>query len=171
MREVAKAAGVSIKTVSNVVNDYELSPMPPKEGARPSTSSVMSSTCPRATCVAAAPASSRSPSQTCSWSYFAQLSSLIITEAKKLGLRVIVEQRCTRAKASWTRRTVRADRDGGRPDLQPASNSVRTMRPKSRWTTWWSSSANASSPIRLTTSPPRMSKAPSAPPRTCCRRM
>lgn len=51
----------------------------------------MSSTCPRATCVAAAPASSRSPSQTCSWSYFAQLSSLIITEAKKLGLRVIVE--------------------------------------------------------------------------------
>ena len=39
----------------------------------------------------------------------------------------------------------------------------------SRWTTRWCSSANASSPTRSTTSPPRMSKAPSAPPRTCCR--
>lgn len=40
MREVAKAAGVSIKTVSNVVNDYEfVSQARETRSTRPSTSS------------------------------------------------------------------------------------------------------------------------------------
>ena len=38
MREVAKAAGVSIKTVSNVVNDYEFVSQATTRATRPATS-------------------------------------------------------------------------------------------------------------------------------------
>ena len=92
MREVAKAAGVSIKTVSNVVNDYEF--------VSDATRAKVHKAVDELGYVINVSARNLRRGSTgiialaipdLQLSYFAQLSSLIITEAKKLGLRVIVE--------------------------------------------------------------------------------
>ena len=92
MREVAKAAGVSIKTVSNVVNDYEF--------VSDATHAKVHKAIDELGYVINVSARNLRRGSTgiialaipdLQLSYFAQLSSLIITEAKKLGLRVIVE--------------------------------------------------------------------------------
>ena len=92
MREVAKAAGVSIKTVSNVVNDYEF--------VSDATRAKVHKAIDELGYVINVSARNLRRGSTgiialaipdLQLSYFAQLSSLIITEAKKLGLRVIVE--------------------------------------------------------------------------------
>jgi DNA-binding LacI/PurR family transcriptional regulator len=92
MREVAKAAGVSIKTVSNVVNDYQFVADSTREKVHKAIDDlgyVMNVSARnlrrgRTGIIALAIPDLQLP-------YFAQLSSLVITEAKKLGLRVIVE--------------------------------------------------------------------------------
>lgn len=92
MREVAKAAGVSIKTVSNVVNDYQF--------VSDATREKVNKAIDELGYVVNASARNLRRGQTGVISliipdlqlpYFAQLSSLVIGEAKKLGLQVIVE--------------------------------------------------------------------------------
>ena len=87
MREVAKAAGVSIKTVSNVVNDYEF--------VSDATRAKVHKAIDELGYVINVSARNLRRGSTgiialaipdLQLSYFAQLSSLIITEAKKLGL-------------------------------------------------------------------------------------
>jgi len=92
MREVAKAAGVSIKTVSNVVNDYEFVSQATRDKVNKAidelgyTLNVSARNLRRGQTgiIGLAIPDLQMP-------YFAQLSSLVIEEAKKLGLRVIVE--------------------------------------------------------------------------------
>ena len=91
MREVAKAAGVSIKTVSNVVNDYEFVSQATRDKVNKAidelgyTLNVSARNLRRGQTgiIGLAIPDLQMP-------YFAQLSSLVIEEAKKLGLRVIV---------------------------------------------------------------------------------
>lgn len=92
MREVAQAAGVSVKTVSNVVNDYEHV----SEATRRKVNTAIEAL----GYVVNVSARNLRLGQTGVISlvipdlqlpYFAQLSSLVIGEAKKLGLHVIVE--------------------------------------------------------------------------------
>ena len=88
MREVAKAAGVSIKTVSNVVNDYEFVSQATRDKVNKAidelgyTLNVSARNLRRgqAGFIGLAIPDLQMP-------YFAQLSSLVIEEAKKLGLR------------------------------------------------------------------------------------
>lgn len=57
LHDVAAIAGVSIKTVSNVVNGYRrIHPERVTGYSRPSASSTTSPTCPREACDPAAPA-------------------------------------------------------------------------------------------------------------------
>ena len=92
MREVAKAAGVSIKTVSNVVNDYEFVSQATRDKVNKAiaelgyTVNVSARNLRRGQTgiIGLAIPDLQMP-------YFAQLSSLVIEEAKKGGLRVIVE--------------------------------------------------------------------------------
>ncbi len=92
MREVAKAAGVSIKTVSNVVNDYEFVSQATREKVHKAIDelgytvnvSARNLRTGQTGIIGLAIPDLQMP-------YFAQLSSLVIEEAKKLGLRVIVE--------------------------------------------------------------------------------
>ena len=92
MRDVAKAAGVSIKTVSNVVNDYEFVSDATRKRVNQAIDelgysvnvSARNLRKGRSGIIALVVPDLQMP-------YFAQLSSLVITEAKKLGLRVIVE--------------------------------------------------------------------------------
>ena len=92
MREVAKAAGVSIKTVSNVVNDYEFVSQATRDKVNKAiaelgyTVNVSARNLRRGQTgiIGLAIPDLQMP-------YFAQLSSLVIEEAKKVGLRVIVE--------------------------------------------------------------------------------
>lgn len=92
MREVAKAAGVSIKTVSNVVNDYEFVSQATREKVHKAIDelgytvnvSARNLRAGQTGIIGLAIPDLQMP-------YFAQLSSLVIEEAKKLGLRVIVE--------------------------------------------------------------------------------
>ena len=92
MREVAKAAGVSIKTVSNVVNDYEFVSQATRDKVNKAIDelgytlnvSARNLRRGRTGIIGLAVPDLQMP-------YFAQLSSLVIEEAKKLGLRVIVE--------------------------------------------------------------------------------
>ena len=92
MRDVAKAAGVSIKTVSNVVNDYEFVSDRTREKVSKAIDDlgyVMNVSARnlrrgRTGIIGLAIPDLQMP-------YFAQLSSLVIGEAKKIGLRVIVE--------------------------------------------------------------------------------
>ncbi|KFI44725.1 transcriptional regulator, LacI family [Bifidobacterium bohemicum] len=92
MREVAKKAGVSIKTVSNVVNDYEY--------VSDATREKVTKAIDELGYIVNVSARNLRRGQTgvialiipdLQLPYFAQLSSLVITEAKKLGLQVIVE--------------------------------------------------------------------------------
>lgn len=92
MRDVAKAAGVSIKTVSNVVNDYEF--------VSDKTRAKVNEAIERLGYVMNVSARNLRRGRTgiiglaipdLQMPYFAQLSSLVIEEAKKVGLRVIVE--------------------------------------------------------------------------------
>ncbi|WEV42084.1 LacI family DNA-binding transcriptional regulator [Bifidobacterium sp. ESL0682] len=92
MREVAKVAGVSIKTVSNVVNDYQF--------VSDATRKKVNKAIDELGYVVNASARNLRRGQTGVISliipdlqlpYFAQLSSLVIEEAKKVGLQVIVE--------------------------------------------------------------------------------
>ena len=92
MREVAKAAGVSIKTVSNVVNDYEFVSDATRAKVHKAIDElgyVINVSARNLRRGSAGIIALAIPDL--QLSYFAQLSSLIITEAKKLGLRVIVE--------------------------------------------------------------------------------
>lgn len=92
MRDVAKAAGVSIKTVSNVVNDYEFVSDATREKVSKSIEelgytvnvSARNLRTGQTGIIGLAIPDLQMP-------YFAQLSSLVIEEAKKVGLRVIVE--------------------------------------------------------------------------------
>lgn len=92
MREVAKAAGVSIKTVSNVVNDYEFVSQATRDKVNRAIDelgytvnvSARNLRTGQTGIIGLAIPDLQMP-------YFAQLSSLVIEEAKKLGLRVIVE--------------------------------------------------------------------------------
>ena len=92
MRDVAKAAGVSIKTVSNVVNDYEFVSDATREKVSKAIAelgytvnvSARNLRTGQTGVIALAIPDLAMP-------YFAQLSSLVIDEAKKLGMRVIVE--------------------------------------------------------------------------------
>lgn len=92
MREVAKAAGVSIKTVSNVVNDYEFVSDATRDKVNKAIAelgytvnvSARNLRTGQTGIIALAIPDLAMP-------YFAQLSSLVIDEAKKLGMRVIVE--------------------------------------------------------------------------------
>ncbi|MBW3093214.1 LacI family DNA-binding transcriptional regulator [Bifidobacterium sp. 82T10] len=92
MREVAKAAGVSIKTVSNVVNDYQFVSDKTRDKVNKAIEElgyVMNVSARnlrrgRTGIIGLAIPDLQMP-------YFAQLSSLVIEEAKKVGLRVIVE--------------------------------------------------------------------------------
>lgn len=92
MREVAKAAGVSIKTVSNVVNDYEFVSQATRDKVNKAivelgyTVNVSARNLRRGQTgiIGLAIPDLQMP-------YFAQLSSLVIEEAKKVGLRAIVE--------------------------------------------------------------------------------
>jgi DNA-binding LacI/PurR family transcriptional regulator len=92
MREVAKVAGVSIKTVSNVVNDYEFVSQVTRDKVNKAieelgyTVNVSARNLRRGQTgiIGLAIPDLQMP-------YFAQLSSLVIEEAKKNGLRVIVE--------------------------------------------------------------------------------
>ncbi|WEV53085.1 LacI family DNA-binding transcriptional regulator [Bifidobacterium sp. ESL0704] len=92
MREVAASAGVSIKTVSNVVNDYQF--------VSDTTRKKVNKAIDELGYVVNVSARNLRRGQTGVISliipdlqlpYFAQLSSLVIGEAKKLGLQVIVE--------------------------------------------------------------------------------
>lgn len=92
MRDVAKAAGVSIKTVSNVVNEYEF--------VSEATRAKVSETIAKLGYTVNVSARNLRTGQTgiiglaipdLQMPYFAQLSSLVIEEAKKVGLRVLVE--------------------------------------------------------------------------------
>ena len=92
MRDVAKAAGVSIKTVSNVVNDYEFVSDATREKVNKAIAdlgytvnvSARNLRTGQTGIIGLAIPDLQMP-------YFAQLSSLVIEEAKKVGLRVIVE--------------------------------------------------------------------------------
>lgn len=92
MRDVAKAAGMSVKTVSNVVNDYEFVSQATRDKVNKAIAELgytlnMSARNLRkgqTGIIGLAIPDLQMP-------YFAQLSSLIIAEAKKVGLRVIVE--------------------------------------------------------------------------------
>lgn len=92
MREVARAAGVSIKTVSNVVNDYEFVSDSTRSRVNAAIKdlgyavnvSARNLRTGHTGVIALAIPDLQMP-------YFAQLSSLVIEEAKKVGLRVIVE--------------------------------------------------------------------------------
>ncbi|OZG64737.1 LacI family DNA-binding transcriptional regulator [Bifidobacterium eulemuris] len=92
MREVAKAAGVSIKTVSNVVNDYEFVSASTRDKVNQAIAelgytvnvSARNLRTGQTGVIALAIPDLTMP-------YFSQLSSLVIEEAKKLGMRVIVE--------------------------------------------------------------------------------
>lgn len=92
MRDVAREAGVSIKTVSNVVNDYEFVSDATRAKVQAAIRklgysvnvSARSLRTGQANLIALAIPDLQMP-------YFAQLSSLVIDEAKKLGLRVLVE--------------------------------------------------------------------------------
>lgn len=92
MRDVAKLAGVSIKTVSNVVNDYEFVSQATRNKVNQAIDELgytvnMSARNLRkgqTGIIGLAVPDLQLP-------YFAQLSSLVIEEAKKAGLRVIVE--------------------------------------------------------------------------------
>jgi len=92
MREVAEAAGVSVKTVSNVVNDYRFVSQTTRDKVNKAikelgyTLNVSARNLRRGQTgiIGLAIPDLQMP-------YFAQLSSLVIEEAKKLGLRVIVE--------------------------------------------------------------------------------
>jgi DNA-binding LacI/PurR family transcriptional regulator len=92
MKDVAKEAGVSIKTVSNVVNDYQFV----SDATRTRVNAAIS----KLGYVVNVSARNLRTGQTglialaipdLQMPYFAQLSSLVIEEAKKFGLRVIVE--------------------------------------------------------------------------------
>lgn len=92
MREVATEAGVSIKTVSNVVNDYEFV----SERTREKVTRAIN----KLGYVVNASARNLRRGNTgiiglavpdISLPYFAQLSALVISEAKKIGLRVLLE--------------------------------------------------------------------------------
>lgn len=92
MKEVAKEAGVSIKTVSNVVNDYQF--------VSDATRNKVNAAIEKLGYVINVSARNLRTGSTgiialvvpdLQMPYFAQLSSLVIEEAKKLGLRVIVE--------------------------------------------------------------------------------
>lgn len=92
MREVAQEAGVSVKTVSNVVNDYEFISEKTKTkvleaieklGYKVNVSARNLRTGHTGVIGLAVP--------DLAMPYFAQLSSLVIQEAKNLGMRVIVE--------------------------------------------------------------------------------
>ena len=92
MREVAQEAGVSVKTVSNVVNDYEFISEKTrtkvleaieKLGYKVNVSARNLRTGHTGVIGLAVP--------DLAMPYFAQLSSLVIQEAKNLGMRVIVE--------------------------------------------------------------------------------
>lgn len=92
MRDVAKAAGVSVKTVSNVVNHYEFVADATREKVNEAIEalgyavnvSARNLRTGRSGVIALAIPDLQMP-------YFAQLSSLVIEEAKSVGLRVIVE--------------------------------------------------------------------------------
>lgn len=92
MKDVAREAGVSIKTVSNVVNDYRF--------VAEATRAKVKAAIDRLGYVVNVSARNLRTGQTgiialvvpdLQMPYFAQLSSLVIEEAKRLGLRVIVE--------------------------------------------------------------------------------
>lgn len=92
MKDVAKEAGVSVKTVSNVVNDYEF--------VSSATRQKVNAAISKLGYVVNVPARNLRLGHTgmialaipdLALPYFAQLSSLVIEEAKKLGLRVLVE--------------------------------------------------------------------------------
>lgn len=92
MREVATQAGVSIKTVSNVLNDYEHV----KPQTREKVMQVIASTGYKVNASARNLRRGRTglialAVPDLAMPYFAQLSSLVITEAKKLDLSVVVE--------------------------------------------------------------------------------
>jgi DNA-binding LacI/PurR family transcriptional regulator len=92
MREVARAAGVSIKTVSNVVNDYQFVSDVTRSKVNAAIDqlgyalnvSARNLRTGHTGVIALAIPDLQMP-------YFAQLSSLVIEEAKKVDLRVIVE--------------------------------------------------------------------------------
>lgn len=92
MREVAQAAGVSIKTVSNVVNNYEF--------VSDATRNKVNQAIDDLGYMVNVSARNLRTGQSgiigvvipdLQMPYFAQLSALVIEEARKLGLRVIVE--------------------------------------------------------------------------------
>lgn len=92
MKDVAQRAGVSVKTVSNVVNDYEF--------VSGTTRQKVNQAIEELGYVVNVPARNLRLGHTgmialaipdLTLPYFAQLSSLVIKEAKKLGLRVLVE--------------------------------------------------------------------------------
>ena len=92
MKDVAQAAGVSVKTVSNVVNDYEFV----SEATRGKVNKAIEELGYRVNVPArnlrlgyTGMISLAIPDLT--MPYFAQLSSLVIEEGKKLGMRVLVE--------------------------------------------------------------------------------
>ena len=92
MRDVANAAGVSIKTVSNVVNDYEFVTEATRAKVREAIDrlgysvnvSARTLRTGHTNIIALAVPDLQMP-------YFAQLSSLVIAEAKQQGLRVLIE--------------------------------------------------------------------------------
>lgn len=92
MKDVAKAAGVSVKTVSNVVNDYEFVSSSTREKVNKAINELGYQV--------NVPARNLRLGYTgiislaipdLAMPYFAQLSSLVIEESKKLGMRVLVE--------------------------------------------------------------------------------
>ena len=99
MREVAKAAGVSIKTVSNVVNDYEFVSQATRDKVNKAidelgyTLNVSARNLRRGQTgiIGLAIPDLQMP-------YFAQLSSLVIEEAKKLGLKGIPREQLPRVR-------------------------------------------------------------------------
>ncbi|MFT8331746.1 MAG: LacI family DNA-binding transcriptional regulator [Bifidobacterium psychraerophilum] len=92
MRDVALNAGVSVKTVSNVVNDYEFVKDETRQKVNKSISElgyVVNVTARNLRKGSTGIVALAIPDLT--MPYFAQLSSLVIEEAKKVGLRVLVE--------------------------------------------------------------------------------
>ena len=164
MREVAKAAGVSIKTVSNVVNDYEFVSQATRDKVNKAivelgyTVNVSARNLRRGQTgiIGLAIPDLQMP-------YFAQLSSLVIEEAKKA--RSARDRGADAIFARWrvgSAARVPAD-DDRRPDLQPIGARIRMTSTSWTSTIRWCLSANASSPTRWITSPPRTWKARSGP--------